>query len=145
MQKATATAAPKRRRKKKNDLKRPTFSLLNPTKKILEIPNEAHFKRNSDAPWENIVLVPTSPKGSWIGSIYKVKQALSNNLLRTQCCWVFRLRPRPAGGDLRQISTSLPSSSNTPRQPKDSHLDATWNRTKVRRDIYVRLAYVYIL
>lgn len=44
---------------------------------------------------------------------------------------------RPAGGDLKQIFTSLPSSSNTPRQPKDSHSDATWMRTKVRREIFM--------
>lgn len=84
-----------------------------------------------------MVLFPTSPKGSWIGSICKVKQALLNNLLRTQCCWVFGLQLRPAGGDLKQIFTSLPSSSNTPRQPKDSHSDATWMRTKVRREIFM--------
>lgn len=50
---------------------------------------------------------------------------------------MFGLQLRPAGGDLKQIFTSLPSSSNTPRQPKDSHLDATWIRTKVRQEIFM--------
>lgn len=85
-------------------------------------------------PWENIGLFPTSLslEGSWIGSICKVKQALLNNPFHTQCCRAFRLHLRPAGGDLKQIFTSLSSSSNTPREPKDSHLDATWTQTKVR-------------
>lgn len=91
-------------------------------------------KPNPSMPWENNGLFPTSLslEGSWIGSICKVKQALLNNPFHTQCCRAFRLHLRPAGGDLKQIFTSLSSSSNTPRQPKDSHLDATWTQTKVR-------------
>lgn len=124
---------------KQNDMKRPPFSLLNPEKKrrSWKYPIKATSNWIPTRHEKTLFSFPHLRKGSWIGSVCKVKQALLNNLLRTQCCWVFGPQLRPAGGDLKQIFTSLPSSSNTPRQPKDSHSDATWIRTKVRREIFM--------